>query len=184
MKLWASIIKGLKKSKMANKLKKIRIFKRLREYKDREFNFRNNIQNLYIKIWDLKKELKDVSESFIKAIEEHKIEMAKIADKHEKASKHIAEFKKSHTELVKRRDEFLKRLKSKIPDEVIGGKFENYKYWLSEPFIVVKYEPYISINDRDVFIDPFSATRGIINIIDNKEEEDNNGKEEDIRKEE
>lgn len=78
-------------------------------------------------------------------------------------------------DLVTRRDEFLKRLKSKVPDDVLGGQFEDYKMWIAEPYIVKEFEPYKPKSDRDVYIDPHSLLKSIpkmVKKIENPKEEE------------
>ena len=78
---------------------------------------------------------------------------------------------KTNNELKTRRDEFLKRLKSQIPDNVIGGKFENYKYWLAESFIVDKYKHYHGVDDNEVFVDQFAVQRNLSKVLKDEEKE-------------
>lgn len=62
--------------------------------------------------------------------------------------------------ILERVDEFLKRIKAKMPDFItIGGGLLQYKKWLSEPFLVLDYIPFIPVMD--------SAERELLNISQN-----------------
>jgi len=99
----------------------------------------------------------------------------KLQEKKDKASKKIAEQVGIRKQLEKRRDEVLRRLKGKIPDEVIGGRLENYKYWIAEPFIVSDYTQHLKVDDKTTFVDSFAAYRGIAEVL----EDEQKGKSED-----
>lgn len=71
-------------------------------------------------------------------------------------------------ELKKRRDEFLKRVMKKIPDSTITN-FPDYKYWLSEPFIVDNYGSYEA--DKSI-IDGISAIKGLGKVLEKIEEDE------------
>lgn len=45
-------------------------------------------------------------------------------------------------ELIKRRNEVIKRAQSPIPDEFLQGNFNLYLMWLIEPHIKESFEPY------------------------------------------
>lgn len=114
-------------------------------------------------ITELKDSLMDVNSAY-----------SELSEKKDRATKKIAElmvFKKEHE---KRRDEFLKRIDSKIPDEIIGGRFEVYKYWLAESFIVDKYNRFDGVVDSDVFVDQVALYKGIDKAVEDikKEVED------------
>jgi len=93
-----------------------------------------------------------------------------LREKKDRASKKVAEQVGIRKQLEKRRDEVLRRLKGKIPDEVIGGRLENYKYWIAEPFIVDDYIQHLKVDDKTTFVDSFAAYRGISKVIDDEQE--------------
>lgn len=70
-------------------------------------------------------------------------------------------YKSYYEELKKRRDEFIKRIDGKIPDNVIGGHFENYKFWLAQPFIEKDYEEYTNVEDTSLFIDGHATIKAL-----------------------
>ncbi len=72
---------------------------------------------------------------------------------------------KSVDELKARRDEFIKRLQSPTPE---ANNFPDYKYWLSESFIVDNYTPY---KFDDTHIDGVSAIKGLGNILKEMDKE-------------
>jgi hypothetical protein len=145
------------------KLKKLRIFSRLKAYKAEILMLKDLLIHRRKKYGILKKELiQAVKEN----IDNHKLYKDAI-EKKKKASKHIAN-------MVTKRNEFLKRIQGKIPDDVISGKFDTYKVWLMEPFMEESFIPYKPSSDREVFIDGQSAIKGLIEVSDvaiKKEEE-------------
>lgn len=142
-------------------LKKIRIFKRLREYKTKIILFREENYRLKGQLIGKRKSIEEIKTRLIDLNSKHSI----LTEKKEKASKHIAKLVVANRELKRRRDESIKRLRSEVPDEVIGGRFENYKYWIAEPFIVEKFTSYNGIQDRELFIDQFAAYRGLNKVL-------------------
>jgi len=73
---------------------------------------------------------------------------------------------KSCNELIERRDEFLNRLNAGVPQ---ANNFPDYKYWLSEPFIVEKYEIY---KEEDKHVDGMSAIKGLGQIFKDLDDKD------------
>lgn len=132
-------------SKIKRSLKKFRIFKRLREYKT-EINRLRDV--LIVRNRDI---IKIKKEFFVNI-------------------KEVLKSRENFRQISIRRDEFLRRLQSKIPDDIMSESFENYKYWLSEPFIIEKYKSYIEPKDKDVYIDRLSAIRGIDKVLDKAED--------------
>lgn len=138
-------------------LQKIRIFKRLRAY-------RAGIQILldYEKIYQgridgFKKEIKGWVETFNRLTELYE----DVKERHDKATKHYGE-------LIKRRNETIHRLQSTAPDDILSGRFADYKLWIAEPLIKKDYKNYIVENDIGigrVFIDGESAIRGLDKIF-------------------
>lgn len=129
---------------------KVRIFKRLKNLADRL----EASSQLNDRLRDDNNTLKDQLMARRKTIN-------LLGEKKKKGELYIAQ-------LTKRRDEFLNRL-SAIPDASITN-FNDYKYWLSEPFIVDSYKKYVA--DKDA-IDGMSAIKGfgeIIKKIDEKED--------------
>ena len=51
-------------------------------------------------------------------------------------------------DLIKRRDEVVKRARSEPPEWVMSAKFEDYLYWLIEPHIKKDYTPYVKLTDN------------------------------------
>lgn len=145
-------------------IKKLRVFKRIRELESKIVLFRE--ENNLIKDILMKKRhiISDLSQNLTKTVNDLNL----IAEKKERASKHIEKLVKSNKELERRRDEFIKRLKSKVPDEVIGGRFENYKYWLAESFIVEDYKSYNGVNENETFVDQFAVYRELDKVLSDK----------------
>lgn len=148
-------------------IKKIRIFKRIKEltYKIEQYREENNLfKDMLIA---KRKEITKLKECIMNQNNKY----SKLAEKHKKASNHVATAINAKKQLERRRDEFLKRLQSKIPDEVIGGRLENYKYWLAEPFIVEKYDEHHKVDEKTTFVDHFAAYRGIDKVLREVENE-------------
>lgn len=145
--------------KIKNFIKKIRIFKRLRRYKDEN----NQLKDMLIKrrhtIEDLQNELKDTVKIIIENEEVYKkleAEYKELEIKKKNGEKYISEF-------AKRRDEVIKRLQmpmTEIPDLVLSGNMADYKYWLAEPFIKDKYAGVTKQLSKEVFVDIVSSLRG------------------------
>lgn len=150
------------------RLKKIRIFKRIREYKAEINNLLQVTNRLESELEVHRITIKEAMVIYDEAI----ADLEKVKEKKDKASKRISVQKKTIKELERRRDEFLLRLKSKIPDTIISRTFDKYKYWLAESFIVDKYEPYVMVDDKSVYIDEISAMKGFSKILDKVEEID------------
>lgn len=129
------------------KVAKLRIFKRLREYKTKIAMLRE--ENNMIKGFMIQKR---------KQIEELKAKIMLMNNDY-------SDLNKIKIELERRRDEVIKRLKSEIPDGVIGGRFENYKYWIAEPFIVDKYENFVGVNPNEAFVDNFAVMRKLERVV-------------------
>ena len=68
--------------------------------------------------------------------------------------------------MVGKRNEFLRRIQGKMPDDVITTNFDSYKVWLMEPFMEETFVPYEPSSERNVFIDGYSAAKGIIKVSD------------------
>jgi len=113
-----------------------------------------------------RKLLKTISENLVKTVAQFNI----ISEKKDRASKKIAELVNIGKQYDRRRNEVIKRLESKMPDDIISGRFEDYKYWIAEPFIVDQYDEHKKINDNITFIDSFSAYRGIAKVLEDEQE--------------
>ena len=114
-----------------------------------------------------RKEAKIMSKTIVDTCDNINLLQDKIVslqEKKKKAEIHIAE-------LVGRKNEVLRRLKSKIPDEVIGGRFENYKYWIGQPFIVENYFAHLKVDDTATFIDSFAAYRGLAKVLEDEKKD-------------
>lgn len=149
-------------------------------FKKRRAEYEKYIRNLLDKLQQRTYKVDSYKDALDEAIRTHdevvkKLEV--VTKKREKASKLISVLVKTTKELNARRDEFLSRLKSKMPDDVLSQSFPKYKYWLAESFIVDKYTPYDGVEDKAVFIDEDSAKRGFSPILDKIEEFDKNEKE-------
>ena len=129
-------------------LKKIRIFKRIREYKTKIGMLRKDNHQLKGQLINRRKLIREVKERLMELNNEY----SRVVEKKEKASRHIEKLVKANRELKRRRDESIKRLRSEIPDEVIGGRLENYKYWIAEPFIVENFQSYHGVKNKELFI--------------------------------
>ena len=148
-------------------LSKLRIFKRLREYKEREIVFRDNYQKLLVDISKKARQFQNIIEknNAFMLKQEEKIENIKV--RHDKASKHYGE-------LINRRDEVINRLQLPAPDSIISGRFSDYKLWIAEPFIKEVYTKYRVESDLgmgNVFIDGSAAIRGLDKIFNIMDEE-------------
>jgi len=144
----------------------LRIKKHIFKRKYLIIRLREENNQLKDNLMNKRKLLKNISENLVKTINQFNI----VSEKKARASKKIAELVGTSKQLIRRRDEFIKRLKSAIPDEVIGGRFENYKYWLAEPFIKDEYVEHKEVNDNTTFIDSFSAYRGITKVLKDEQE--------------
>jgi len=145
--MFSKIIKSIKKI-----INKIRIFKKLRDLKDLADRLRGQMIEKRKLIDELKKRIIETDKDLSDAIEEnHKFKEGydKLEEKKEKATQHIAI-------MAKKRDEFLKRILSKTPDDIITADFNTYKTWLMEPFMEKAFMPYEPVDERSVFIDGYS----------------------------
>jgi predicted nuclease with TOPRIM domain len=149
-------------------LKKIRIFKRLKDLKLLIERFREENHQLKGQMIQRRKVIAEMKQTIMDLNNGYSL----LAEKKDKATKHVATLAVANKELESRRDEFIKRLKSKIPDDVIGGRFENYKYWLAEPFIVKEYKKWHGVNDREAFVDQFAVYRGLDKVLEDEKERD------------
>jgi len=87
-------------------------------------------------------------------------DIEKLTEKKEKATKFIAI-------MVGQRNEFLNRILSKMPDHVLSGKMpEAYKLWLMEPFMEKSYTPHKPDDEKSVFVDGYSAIKGLAKVAD------------------
>ena len=96
-----------------------------------------------------------------------------VKEKKKKAEKRIAEHVKISKEITARRDEFLSRVKA--PPDVSITSFNDYKYWISEPFIIADYKVYEPAKGD---IDGMSAIRGLGKVFDNIDEKKDEKKDE------
>ena len=157
-------------------LSKLRIFKRLRDYKAREYRLiyqLKQLQNIIAKNNTFM--FKQVEQ--IEALEK---DLDVSREKHKKASKHYGE-------LINRRDEVINRLQLPAPDDIISGRFSDYKLWIAEPFIKEVYTKYRVESDLgmgNVFIDGSAAIRGLDNIFDIIDKDNIIDEEKDVKKEE
>lgn len=166
--------------KVKRYLSKLRIFKRLRAYKagiqillDHEKIYQGRIDRFEKKERQFQNIISKNNAFMLKQENEKK----KLKEKHDKASKYYGE-------LIKRRNETIHRLQSTAPDDILSGRFADYKLWVAEPLIKKNYKNYIIENDigiGKVFIDGESAIRGLDNIFkkEDEKEEDINVEEED-----
>ena len=139
-------------------------------YKNRRLIKRLREENIQLKdqMINKRKLIKSMSKNIVDTCNDFNllgVKCDKVVEKKAKASKLIATLKITMGETKRRREEFLRRLDSKIPDEVIGGRFENYKYWLAEPFIVDEYEQHLKVNPKTTFISPNSCINSSYNIL-------------------
>jgi hypothetical protein len=145
-------------SKIRKWISKINIFKRL---KDAELLISGLKESNYI----LKGQLMTRRKTMISLVEDMKtlkkeyddltLKLETVEMKKRKASVVIAQ-------LVNRRDEFLSRLAAPVPSVDIDN-FADYKYWISEPFIVEKYDIFTSGKD----VDTKSVLKGLDTIFKN-----------------
>lgn len=143
---------------------KFRIFKRLKEanitimdyaYNIDQFRAENN--QLKDQLMNRRKRISELETTLLEAVNDLNL----LGEKKKRGEILIAE-------IVKRRDEFINRV-SAIPDASITN-FNDYKYWISEPFIVDSYKTYVV--DKDA-IDGMSAIKGfgkILKKIDEKKQ--------------
>lgn len=138
------------------------LIKRLREennqLKDQMINRRKLIKSMSKNIVEICSDLNLLNEKLVK-----------VEEKKARASKKIAELMNLHKQYERRRNEVIKRLESKIPDEVIGGRLENYKYWIAEPFIVDEYVEHLKVDEKTTFVDSFAAYRGIAKVLEDEQ---------------
>lgn len=52
----------------------------------------------------------------------------------------------SKKELLKRIEEVMTRIWGNLPNDILDWKLDNYRIWLSEPFLSLEYEEY---DDRE-----------------------------------
>jgi len=142
---------------------KLRIFKRLREMKAERYMFINELalRNRDIKI--LKEELITVAKELIDNEAEFKKKIVDYTRELERQDNIIKE-------LIERRDEFLIRIRAKVPDSVLTSRFENYKFYLAEPFIRSKYDKTELPKEKEVFVDVPSAVEAIGKIVEDENE--------------
>lgn len=143
--------------KIKEYLRKKNVFKRL---KDAEFLIKNlDKENYMIKGMLMKKDKKiDVLKNeLVGAVNEYN----NLGEKVDKLEKKKASASKIICELVNRRDEFLKRVNAPVPDAEVST-FADYKYWLSESFIVDKYTHY---DPKDESIDIDSTIKGLATVL-------------------
>lgn len=153
---------GNLKQSLKNLINKIRIFKRLKAYKLENIKLKDQLIYKRKVEFELREELRKVVKENIDNFHEFE-EFIK------SATEEITKANNMSEELLKRRDEFLMRLESKIPDDVIGGDFSTYKFWLAESFISPNYKPYKPVDDKEVFIDTIKARHIIKGLKDDKE---------------
>ncbi len=148
-----------------NFIYKLRIFKRIKDLTYRLSRFRKENNQLKDQMIFKRKVITELKSNIMKQNEEY----SKLSEKKDKASKHVVRMSNARKELESRRDEFLNRMKSKIPDDIIGGRFEDYKYWLAEPFIIKEFTRHMKVKEGTTFIDSFAAYRGISKVLDDEE---------------
>jgi len=153
MKFLNNIIGKIKKYLMEHK----NVFKRL---KDAEILIKNlDDENYMIKgmLMEKDKKIDVLTKDLVETVNEYNIlgeEFEKLKIKKDKASKIICE-------LTKRRNEFLKRVNTPVPDAEITN-FPDYKYWLAQSFIVDNFEPF---NPKDDKIDMVSSIKGLATVL-------------------
>lgn len=123
-------------------IKKLRVFKRIRAYRGELVSCKDQLIAKRKRIDDLHNDLnKSVGENI----------------RNHKKYKDALVFAE---ETEKRRREFISRLEQKVPDEILNGGFDMYKFWLAESFIVEKYTVYKGQKLDKVYIDNISAMKG------------------------
>lgn len=150
--------------KLKRFLAKFRVFKRIRTFKFK-------IEELGNLIILQSKEIRIVLNKLENAIKTKNVlykERNIAVEKKDKATKHI-------TEMVGKRNEFLKRIQGKIPDDMPAQRFDVYKIWLMEPFMEETFTPYVPTSSSEVFVEGYSAAKGLIEVmkdIKGKKDED------------
>ena len=140
-------------------LGKLRIFKRMRFLESKVRAYQEANHNLKGMLMNRRKTIKELKDNLLKTVNDLNL----LEGKKKKGEIYIAE-------LTKRRDEFLRRVQSPVGDANVD-RLEDYKFFLSEPFIVDKFEKFVQDTED---IDGDSATKGlgiIFEKLDEKKEE-------------
>ena len=145
--------------KIKNFLNRFRFLRKIRLLRERIERLRGDNYTLKGQLMSRRKTINELKENLVKSVNDLNL----VSEKKKRGEIFISQMKK-------RRDEFLKRIGVAVPDASISN-FADYKYWLSEPFIVDHYGSYEA--DKDI-IDGVSAIRGfgkVLKKIDEKEDE-------------
>ena len=137
------------KNRLKGVFKTINIFTYIRDLKTKIGLFREENDRLKQQLINRRKIIKELKTNLLNSINDFNLQS-------EQAE-----------QLIKRRDEFINRL-SATPDASINN-WADYKFWISEPFIVESFEPYK--HDKDA-IDGVSAIRGFCNLLKKIDEKD------------
>lgn len=162
--------------KLRRSLTKIRIFKRIREYENDLTNlleYRDKAEEINKK---LENRMEGMSSKYFSNLLDAKKDIDWLREKKDRASKHISGLVGHVKNLEGKIAEFMVRITSKMPDDVITGNFLDYKNWLTEPFVKKIYIPYTLVNEKKAFIDEDSAKIGFGRVLDKIEELDECGK--------
>lgn len=138
------------------KLKILKKFKKFREKENKLKDYGELVIRLKAQMVAKRKIITELRDNLVNTVNELNLLGEKMSEK-----------SKTVKELSRRRDEFLKRVSAVVIDTSIDN-FPDYKYWISEPFIKDKYEPY-SKDDDD--IDEMSAIRGLGKLFNNVKKE-------------
>ena len=141
-------------------LGKFRIFKKIRFLESKIKAYQEENYNLKGMLMMKRKTITELKDNLVKTVNDLNLLGEKLDTVEVKKKK--AEILIS--QLVKRRDEFIKRIESKTYIDI--NSMADYKFFLSEPFIKDHYDPY---NPKIDDVDRPSIIKGLGKVLDEME---------------